>query len=169
MLCKWATEKVVIGLPLSMLWGNTLEEWVRLAPNDFPGIVGEEWEWYQLRRFNSVLHSLLAIQTTPPHRDPALISSHEPTLSIILSSVAETFKTVIEEMTHGTDFKHVNMLLAKHANLTHEYLNTHIDELGNRWNIHLMSYDTLISKAKPSSNGWLSYCSWSSGIFDESH
>ena len=26
MLCKLVTEKVVMGLPLSMLWGNTLEE-----------------------------------------------------------------------------------------------------------------------------------------------
>jgi len=41
MLCKLVTEKVVMGLPLSILWGNTLEEWVILADNDFPGIVGE--------------------------------------------------------------------------------------------------------------------------------
>jgi len=42
MLCKLVTKKVVMGLPLSILWGNTLEEWVILAHNDFPGIVGEE-------------------------------------------------------------------------------------------------------------------------------
>jgi hypothetical protein len=30
-------------------------------------------------------------------------------------------------------------------------------------------YDTLTSRAKPSSNGQLSYCACSSGIFDESH
>jgi hypothetical protein len=36
------TEKVVMGLPLSILWGNTLEDFVILAHNDFPGIVGEE-------------------------------------------------------------------------------------------------------------------------------
>jgi len=42
MLCKLLTEIVVMGLPLSILWGNTLEEWVILAHNDFPGIVGEE-------------------------------------------------------------------------------------------------------------------------------
>jgi len=41
MLCKLVTEIVVMGLPLSILWGNTLEEWVILAPNDFPGIVSE--------------------------------------------------------------------------------------------------------------------------------
>jgi hypothetical protein len=46
MLCKLLTEKVVMGLPLSILWGNTLEEWVILADYDFPGIVGEEREWY---------------------------------------------------------------------------------------------------------------------------
>jgi hypothetical protein len=45
MLCKFLTEKVVMGLPLSMLWGNTLEEWVILSHNDLPSIVGEEREW----------------------------------------------------------------------------------------------------------------------------
>jgi len=49
MLCKLVTEKVVMGLPLSILWGNTHEEWVMLADNDCPGIVGEELEWYPLQ------------------------------------------------------------------------------------------------------------------------
>jgi len=65
MLCKLETDKVVMGLPLSILWGNTLEEWVILAHNDFPSIVGEEWEWYLLQRLNSVPRRLLEIQTTP--------------------------------------------------------------------------------------------------------
>jgi hypothetical protein len=42
MLCTLVTETVVMELPLSILWGNTLEEWVILADNNFPGIVGEE-------------------------------------------------------------------------------------------------------------------------------
>jgi len=50
MLCKMVTEKVVMGLPLSILWGNTLEEWVILAHNDFPGIVSEERKRYPLQR-----------------------------------------------------------------------------------------------------------------------
>jgi hypothetical protein len=40
MLCKLVTEKVVMDLPLSILWGNTLEEWVILADKHFHGIVG---------------------------------------------------------------------------------------------------------------------------------
>ena len=66
MLCKLVTEKVVMGLPLSILWGNTLEEWMILAQNDFPGIVGKEWEWYPLLGLNSVPCRLLQIQSTPP-------------------------------------------------------------------------------------------------------
>jgi hypothetical protein len=31
MLCNLVTEKVAMGLPLSMLWGYTLEEWVILV------------------------------------------------------------------------------------------------------------------------------------------
>jgi hypothetical protein len=83
--------------------------------------------------------------------------------------VAETFKTVIDEMTHETDFKLVNLLLAENANCTHQDLNASIDEPENRWNIHLVLHDTLTSIAKPSSNGRLSHCSWSFGIFDECH
>jgi hypothetical protein len=72
-LCNLATEKAVMGLPLSIIWGNTLEEYLILAHNDFPGIVGEEQEWYLLERFNSVPRHLLEIQTTPPHGHPALV------------------------------------------------------------------------------------------------
>jgi hypothetical protein len=86
-----------------------------------------------------------------------------------MPGVAETFKSVIDEMTFATDFKLINLLHAENVNLTHEDLNTSLDEPENRWNIHLVSYDTLTSRAKPSSNGQLSYCSWSFGIFDESH
>jgi len=168
-LCKLVTEKVVIGLPLSILWVNTLEEWEILADNDFPGIVSEDREWHPLQRLNSVPGRLLEIQTTPLHRHPALVSALEPILVVTMPGVAETFKTVIDEMTHGTDFKLVNLLHAENANLTHQNLNTSIDKPENRWNIHLVSYDTLTSRAKPSSNGQLSNCAWSFGIFDESH
>jgi len=72
-------------------------------------------------------------------------------------------------MTHGTDFNLVNLFHAENANLTHKDLNTSMDEPENRWNIHLVSYDTLTSRAKPSRNGRLSHCAWSFGIFDESH
>jgi hypothetical protein len=142
---------------------------VILARKDFLGIVGEEREWYPLQRLNSVSRCLLEIQTTPPHGHPALVSALEPILVVKMPGVAETFKTVIDKMTHGSEFKLVNLLHAENANLTHEDLNTSIDERENRWNIHLVSYDTLTSRAKPSNNGELSCCAWSFGIFDESH
>jgi len=145
MLCKLVTEKVVMGLPLSIWWGNTLEEWVILAHNNFPGIVGEERECYPLQRLNSVPRRLLEIQSTPPHRDPALISALEPILVVTLPEVAETFKRVINEMTHRTNFTVVNLLHVENANLTHENLNSSIDEPDNRSNIHLVSYDTITS------------------------
>jgi hypothetical protein len=86
-----------------------------------------------------------------------------------MPGVAETFKTVIDVMTPGTDFKLVNLLQPQYANLTHEDLNTSITELEHRWNIHLVWYDILTSRAKPSSNGQLSYYSWSFGVLDEYH
>jgi len=169
MLCKLLTEKVVMGLPLSILWGNTLEEWVILALNDFPHIVSEEREWYLLQRLNSVPRRLLENQTTPLHGHPALVSALEPILVVTMPGVAETFKTVIDKMTHETELKLLNLLHAENANLTHEDPNTSIDEPENRWNIHLVLYDTLTCRAMPSSNSQLSCCAWSFGIFDVSH
>jgi hypothetical protein len=46
MICTLLTEKVVMGLPLSILWGNTVAEWVNMVQNHFPRIIGEEREWY---------------------------------------------------------------------------------------------------------------------------
>jgi len=31
MICKLLTGKVVMGLPLSILWGNTIAEWVNMV------------------------------------------------------------------------------------------------------------------------------------------
>jgi hypothetical protein len=137
--------------------------------NDFPGIVGEEWEWYPLQRLNSVPCCLLELRTTPPHGHRALISAHKLISVVPMPGVAETFKTAINEMTHRTDFTCVNLLHAESANLTHKGRNTSIDEPYNRWNIHLVSYDTLTSRAQPSNNSRLSHCSCSFGIFAESH
>jgi hypothetical protein len=158
-----------MGLPLSILWGNTLEEWVRLAHNSCPGIIGEYQEWYPLHRFNYVPRCLLEIETTPPHRHPALVSALKPILVVTISGVAEPFWAIINKTTHETNVKLVNLLHAENANPTHQDRNNSIDMPGHQWNIHLVSYDTLISRAKPSSNSQLSYCAWSLGIFDESH
>jgi hypothetical protein len=42
MFCQLVTEKDIMGLALSILWGNILEEWAIMANNDFPSIAGEE-------------------------------------------------------------------------------------------------------------------------------
>jgi len=81
--------------------------------------------------------------------------------------VALSFKTVIDEITHAADFKRVNWLFAENVNLTDKDGNTTIDEVEYRWNIHLVSYDTFLSRLTPSSNGLLSRWSWSFGILDE--
>jgi hypothetical protein len=131
MICRLLTEKVVMGLPLSILWGNTLAEWVNMVQNDFPGIIGEERTWYRLCRHNSVPHRLIEIQKTPPHGHPALTSAQETILVVTMPGVAETFKSVIDEMTFATDFKLINMLNAENVNLTHDDLNTSLDEPEN--------------------------------------
>jgi hypothetical protein len=47
----------------------------------------------------------------------------------------------------------INQLDAENLNLTHKDLNTSTDEPDNQWNITLVSYDTLTSTVKLSSNG----------------
>jgi hypothetical protein len=74
---------------------------------------------------------LLEIQTTPPHCHPALESALEPTMVVTMPGVAVKFNTVIDEMTYGADFKFVNKLHTENANITHENLNTRIDEPEN--------------------------------------
>jgi len=117
-LCKLVTEKVVMGLPLPIFWGNTLGEWVILVHNNFPGIVGEEREWYLLQNLNSGPCCLMEIQTTPPHGDPALITALEQILVDTMPAVAETVKCVIDGMTDSTGVKLVNMSHSENANLT---------------------------------------------------
>jgi len=168
-LCKLVTEKVVTGLPLSIWWGDTLEEWVILAHNNFPGIVGEGREWYLLQKLNLVPCRVLEIQSTPPNRHPAHVSALELIMVVTMPEVADMFKTVIEWLTHGTDLKLINLLHTEYTNLTHEDLNSIIDESENRWNINLVLYNTWTSSAIPSSNGQLAYCAWNCRIFDKSH
>jgi len=140
-----------------------------MVQNDFPGIISEIQEWYPLQRQNSVTRHLIDILKTPPQVLSALTSALELMLVVTIPRVAETLKSVIDEMTFATDFQLINLLHTEHVNRTHEDLNTSLDEPENKWNIHLVSYDTLTSRAKPSSNGQLSYCSLTFGIFDESH
>jgi len=92
---KLPTLKAVMGLPLSILWGNTLDPWVNSAENDYPGIIGEEWKWYPLQRLNSGVRHLVEIQTTPAERHPALTLALALILVVTMPGVAEMFKSVI--------------------------------------------------------------------------
>jgi len=74
---------------------------------------------------------LLEIQSTTPHGYPARLLALEPILVVTMPGAPETFKTVINQMTHGTNSKRVNLLHAENANLTHKDLNTSIDALEN--------------------------------------
>jgi hypothetical protein len=131
MLCYLVNAHVVMRLPLSILWGNTLEVWVILALNDILSIVGKEWEWNPLQRMNSVLRRVLDIQTIPQHGHPPLISRYEQILVVTMCRVEGTVKTVKDQLTHGAVFKHINVLQTENANLTRTNLNTSINKAAN--------------------------------------
>jgi hypothetical protein len=99
-MCKLLTEKVVIELLLSILWGNILEAWVDLAQSDCPRTISEEQEFNPLQRQNSVPHCLTQILETTPLGQPALISALKPILVVTIRGVAETSKSVINDMTY---------------------------------------------------------------------
>jgi hypothetical protein len=131
MICKLLTEKVVMGLPLAFVWGNTLSEWVNMVQNDFLGTISEERNWYLLQRHCSVPRHLIEIQISPPQGYPALTSTLEPILLVIMPRVTETLPSIIDKMTHETDFKLINLLQAENVNL-HKDLNTSCDQPENR-------------------------------------
>lgn len=54
MICKLLTENVVMGLLLSIMCGNTVQEWANMAPDDFCWIISKQCEWYPLGSHNSV-------------------------------------------------------------------------------------------------------------------
>ena len=131
MPCTLVTEKVVMGLPLSIFLGNTLEESVNVVQNAFPGIIGDEREWYPLWKQNSVRSCLSEIQSTTLQGHPVFTLAFEPILVLTIPGVAETFKSVINEMAYGTDFKLINSVQVENATLPHEGLNSSIDEPHN--------------------------------------
>jgi hypothetical protein len=92
---------------------------------------------------------LIEIQKSPQQGLPVLTSANEPILVVTMPGVAETFKSFIDKMTFATGFKLINLLQAENANLTHDNLNTSLDDPENRSTIHLVSYDVLTSRAKP--------------------
>jgi hypothetical protein len=71
------------------------------------------------------------MQSNPPLGHPALTSAFEPILVLIMPGGAETFQTVIDDMTYGTNLKLIILMHTENTNLTHEKLNTSIDETEN--------------------------------------
>lgn len=77
MIHQLLTENAVMWLPPSMLWGNTIEKLVNRVQLNYPGIISDEWQWYELLRQKSVLQHLLEIQTTRSLGHPAITMALE--------------------------------------------------------------------------------------------
>jgi hypothetical protein len=103
-ICQLLTEEGVVQVRLSILYCNTLDEWLNMAQDNCLGSIGEEREWYPVQRLNSVPCCLLEIQTTPALRHPVLTSALESIIVVKVPRVATTFKSANNEMEHGTDF-----------------------------------------------------------------
>jgi hypothetical protein len=66
---------------------------------------------------------------------------------------AETCKIIIDKLTHATEIKINNLMHSNNSMFMHEEVNTSIDQPDNRSSFRLASYDTVTSRAKPSSHG----------------
>jgi hypothetical protein len=75
MIFNSLTEKVTMRWSLSILWQNTLEQWLNMVYNNLLWMIHEEQEWYLLQRQDSMLHHLLGIQMTPAQRYLANLSA----------------------------------------------------------------------------------------------
>ncbi|KAF8544412.1 hypothetical protein BDD12DRAFT_801333 [Trichophaea hybrida] len=169
MCCKLQTEKVVFGQPLSILWGQTLDEWINQVQNDYPTVPPEERGWYPLTKKNPVPHWLLKMKTTLSYVHICLVLAHKSILIVTLPGICKTFKSVIKDMSYNTDFTIIDLLDPNHYNLTNDDMKASTDEPEQRWNINLKSNDTLMALAKPNGQRLLTKCAWSFAIFDESH
>jgi len=110
MISKLLTEKVVVGLALSDVWGITLEQWVKMVQNNYHGCICEESEWYPLNRLNLVPCHHLEMQTTPHLWCQLLTSALEPILVVTISRVAKKFKSGVDEMSYSTNVKLLDLL-----------------------------------------------------------
>ncbi|KAF8520710.1 hypothetical protein BDD12DRAFT_811081 [Trichophaea hybrida] len=122
-----------------------------------------------LTQKNPVPRRLLEIKTTPPYGYPCLISALKPILIVTLAGICETFESDINDMSHNTHFTIIDLLDPNHYNLSNKDLNTSADELEHRWNINLISYDTLTARTKPNGQWQLTKRAWSFTTFEESH
>jgi len=61
MICQLQTVKVAMGLPQLILWGNTFEERLVIAQNDYTKFFGKEQKWDLLQRLNSLPRHLFEI------------------------------------------------------------------------------------------------------------
>ena len=93
----------------------------------------------------------------------------QPMLVVTLSNVAHTFTSALEKLAMGTNFR-IRVLNGK------DYQHARAIDLnfGNgyperRWDIHLVNYETLLSRSKINGKQQLNGCRWSFAIFDESH
>jgi hypothetical protein len=102
-ICKFVTERVGIGLPMSIVWGNNLAQLLNMAPNDLSGMIGGKWKQYSLRRQNLLGCHCSEILSTQLLRHPVLKSAFQPVLVVTMLAVAERFKSVIDKMKYGSD------------------------------------------------------------------
>jgi len=51
-ICKLLTKLVVVGQPLAIMWGNTVQEWGNLTQVHNPLTISTELDWYSFQKLN---------------------------------------------------------------------------------------------------------------------
>jgi len=162
-------DKILVGLPMSMIWGNTHVKWGNITQSDNLRITSDKQEWYWSRRLNPVPHHLAKIQATASLRHSVLTLACKPILVVTVTSVGTSFKSTINVILYVADFKYATLFNLVHDNFPHNNQKTSITESKNWWKNHVTMYNTLTSRAKALSVWQLSYWLWSCQNIHGSH
>ena len=125
--------------------------------------------WYPCTHARPLLHRLFQLFNNHKLAD---IAPWHPVLCVVLPSVRETFVAATKTITAGTSFTIRDLSAEGGAEMSHTHLNFSVKFPERMWDIHVITYNALTERGQRNHNGTprqLTSCTWSWGIFDESH
>ena len=157
--------------PLLVFFGRTLRQWQDEVEQGFPGLSEAQRGWYPCTHPRPVPRRLLQLLLDQGEATQDVAPWH-PVLCVVLPSVRETFLAATRTITSGTRFAVRDLSGDGGWELGHTHLNFSMSHPKRMWDIHVITYNAFTQRAQRNPSGrprQLTDCTWSWGIFDESH
>lgn len=157
--------------PLSVFFGRTLRQWQDEVEQGFPGLSEEQRGWYPCTHPRPVPRRFLQLLLDQGEATQDVAPWH-PVLCVVLPSVRETFLAATRTITSGTRFAVRDLSGDGGMELGHTHLNFSMSHPKRMWDIHVITYNAFTERAQRNPSGsprQLTDCTWSWGIFDQSH